>query len=159
LIINYMKGEYAMKKICISAIVVCVLLCLSGCKQSQEEQTTTEQEQPEAAVEKEPERPRDIVSNDATLTMVPGSGNTLGIDLTNKIAVRGVQFTITGAKIAEVRTTPRTESFSANSNKESGIVILLSLTGNTIAPGTGAIAEISYEAGGTPVLADIKIGK
>jgi len=148
-----------MKKICMGAMAMFVLLCFSGCKESQEEPKQTEKEQMEATVEKQPERTRDVTSSDATLTIVQGTGNAVGIDLENKISVRGVQFTLTGAKITDVRTTLRTEGFNANFNQESGIVILLSLAGNEIAPGTGAIAEIICEEGGSPALTDIKIGK
>ena len=157
--INHMKGEHAMKKICIGTIVVCVLLFLSSCKKSQEEPKTTEKEQTELTVKKKPVRTRDVASSDATLTIVQGTGNTVGINLTNKIPVRGVQFTLPGVKITALRTTPRSDGFMANFNQESGVVIMLSLSGNKIAAGTGAIAEIICEEGGSPTISDIKIGK
>ena len=78
----------------------------------------------------------------ATLKVVAGSGNAVGIDLTNSGPVRGVQFTLEGAKITEVRTTSRTPGYLSKFNGENGKVILVSTSGDTIAPGTGPIAEI-----------------
>ena len=115
-----------------------------SCKKTQEEQKTTEK----AKVEKKAQGPMTVESKDATLKIIEGSGNTVGIDLTNTIPVRGVQFTIEGAKITEVRPTSRIKGFLAESNKESGIVIIVSMSGNTIAPGTGLIAEVIYDKGG-----------
>ena len=100
-----------------------------------------------------------VESKDATLKIIEGSGNTVGIDLTNTIPVRGVQFTIEGAKITEVHPTSRIKGFLAESNKESGIVIIVSMSGNTIAPGTGLIAEVIYDKGGSASLSGIKIAK
>ena len=81
-------------------------------------------------------------SVDATLKVVAGSGNVVGIDLTNSGPVRGVQFTLEGAKITEVRTTSRTPGFLSKFNGENGKVILVSASGDKIAQGTGLIAEI-----------------
>jgi hypothetical protein len=102
---------------------------------------------------------RMVESNDAILKIVGSSENIFGIDLTNKIPIRGVQFTIQEAKITAVRTTPRTTGFLAEFNKETGIVIMVSTTGNTIAPGSGLIAEIGCDKGVAAVLSDIKIAK
>lgn len=81
----------------------------------------------------------------ATLKLVSGSGNKSGIDLTNTVPVRGVQFTVNGVNLTEVRTTSRTASFMAKFNEANGRVILVSLTKDEIAPGKGPIAEIIYE--------------
>ena len=85
-----------------------------------------------------PEEP----SEDAILKLVEVSGNILGIDLTNDVPVRGVQFTLEGPEITDVLTTSRTEGFFAQFNKENGKVIMLSLVGDSINPGMGPIAEI-----------------
>ena len=107
-----------------------------------------------APAEKSPEKK-------ATLKVVPATGNTAGIELTNTVPVRGVQFTGKGVKLTEVRTTSRTPGFLAKFNEENGIVLVLSLTDEEVAPGTGLIAEIIYEkppAPGSAVsIADIKI--
>ena len=100
-----------------------------------------------------PEEP----GGDATLTLVEVSGNILGIDLTNDVPVKGMQFTIEGPKITEVRTTSRTEGFSPSFNEENGKVILISLSGGEITPGNGLIAEILHDNGGSASLSEIKI--
>jgi len=58
--------------------------------------------------------------------------------------------------MTEVRTTSRTAGFLVDFNKESGIFILVSTSGNEIAPGTGLIAEIIYEKGGSASLSGMK---
>ncbi len=107
--------------------------------------------------------PEDILpeepGGDAILKLVDVSGNILGIDLTNDVPVRGAQFTLGGVKINEVRTTSRTEGFSASFNEENGRVILISLSGGEITPGNGLIAEILHDNGGSASLSEIKIVK
>jgi hypothetical protein len=95
----------------------------------------------------------------AILTLLEVSGNTLGIDLTNDVPVRGVQFTLEGVEIIDVLTTSRTEGFSPSFNEENGRVVLLSLSGDGIAAGNGLIAEILYDddGGGSASLSEIKI--
>ena len=100
-----------------------------------------------------PEEP----SEDAILKLVEVSGNILGIDLTNDVPVQGVQFTLEGPKITEVRTTSRTEGFSPSFNEENGRVILISLSGSKITTGKGLIAEILCDDGGSASLSEIKI--
>jgi hypothetical protein len=101
-----------------------------------------------------PEEP----GEDAILTLLEVSENTLGIDLTNDIPVRGVQFTLEGPEIIDVLTTSRTEEFSPSFNEENGTVILISLSGDEIAAGKGLIAEIIYDdGGGSASLSEIKI--
>jgi len=102
-----------------------------------------------------PEEP----SEDAILKLVEVSGNILGIDLTNAVPVKGVQFTLEGPKITEVRTTSRTEGFSPSFNEENGRVILVSLSGGEITTGKGLIAEILCDNGGSASLSEIKIAK
>ena len=94
-----------------------------------------------------------------TLTLAPGTGNSAQIELSNDVPVRGVQFTLSGAQPTEVRTTPRTEGFLASFDKNSGKVILVSLSGKTIAPGTGPIAEVVGSNGSTSNVSGVVIGK
>ena len=144
-----------MKKLCLISLILCLFLGGPSCKKTNEGQKTTGK----AKVEKKAQGPMTVESKDATLKIVEGSGNTVGIDLTNTIPVRGVQFTIEGAKITEVRPTSRIKGFLAEFNKESGIVIIVSMSGDTIAPSTGLIAEVIYNKGGSASLSGIKIAK
>ena len=81
----------------------------------------------------------------ATLTLKTGEKNTFGIDLINSVPVRGIQFTLSGLKMTEVRTASRTAGFLAKFNEETGIVILVSTAADEIAPGTGPVLEILGE--------------
>ncbi len=144
-----------MKKLCLISLTLCLFLGGPSCKKTKEGQKTTTK----AKVEKKAKDSMVAESKDATLKIVEGSGNTVGIDLTNTIPVRGLQFTIKGAKITEVRPTSRIKGFLAESNKESGIVIIVSMSGDKIAPGTGLIAEVIYDKGGSASLSGIKIAK
>ena len=81
----------------------------------------------------------------ATLTLKPDEKNTFGIDLKNSIPVRGIQFTVNGLKMTEVRTASRTAGFLAKFNEETGIVILVSTAADEIAPGKGAVLKILGE--------------
>ena len=148
-----------MKKIYLIPLLLCLFLSVSSCKKSQEEPKTKVEKEVEKKVEKKLEDSRKVKSEDATLKIVAGSGNVFGIDLTNKIPIRGVQFTLEGAKMTDVRTTSRTTGFLASFNAESGIVILLSASGDKIAPGTGLIVEIICDKSSSASLSEIKIGK
>ena len=144
-----------MKKLCVISLILCLFLGGPSCKKTKEEQKTPKKEKVE-------EKAKDSMvaeGKDATLKIVEGSGNTVGIDLTNTVPVRGMQFTIKGAKITEVRPTSRLAGFLAEFNRESGIVIILSTSGDKIASGTGLIAEIIYDKGGSASLSGIKIAK
>jgi hypothetical protein len=81
----------------------------------------------------------------ATLKVKNGSGNTIGIDLINSVPIRGVQFTISGVTMTEVRTTSRTEGFLAKFNEETGIVILVSTAADEIPPGKGSVLDVIGE--------------
>ena len=85
------------------------------------------------------------------------SGNSVGIDLTNGVPVRGVQFTVEGVKATEVRTTSRTAGFIAKFNEKNGRVIMVSSSGGAITPGKGAIAEIICDNPKSARLSEIKI--
>jgi len=89
-----------------------------------------------------------------TLTLA-SSGNNAMVNLRNDAPVRGVQFTIGGAK--DVRTTSRTEGFF--SEVKNGKVLLFSLSGKTIAPGKGPIAEVLGNNGSSDRLSGITIAE
>lgn len=144
-----------MQKLCLISLILCLFLGSPSCKKSQEEPRT----KVERKMEKKAQDTMEVDSKDATLKIVAGSGNVLGIDLTNNVPIRGVQFTIEGVKMIDVRTTSRTAGFLAEFNKEAGIVIMISTSGGKIAPGTGLIAEIISDKGGSANLSGIKIGK
>ena len=108
---------------------------------------------PEEPQEQQPEELR----QDAILKLVEVRENMCGIDLKNTVSVRGVQFTLEGVTIAEVRTTSRSEGFFASFNKENGKVIMASLSGDEIPPGKGSIAEIVCEKSGAAHLSEVKI--
>jgi hypothetical protein len=149
------KGVIEMKKLCLFSLILCLFLGVPSCKKNKDEQKTTMKEK----VEKKAQDSRMVESKDATLKIVEGAGNTVGIDLANNVPVRGVQFAIEGVQMTEVRTTSRTAGFLADFNKESGIVIMASTSGDNIAPGTGLIAEIICDKGGSASLSGIKIAK
>jgi hypothetical protein len=81
----------------------------------------------------------------AVLSIGKVSKNKIAIDLVNSVPVRGVQFTMLGVKMTEVRAVSRTTGFFVKFNEETGIVILASTTGDEIVPGKGPIAEVVFE--------------
>jgi len=94
---------------------------------------------------------------ETNLTITTGPENGVNLELSNKGAVRGMQFTIKGAKPKEIIPINRAEGFFAKYNEKTGMVVLVSISGKTIAPGTGPIAEIICDKGSSPSLSDIKI--
>ena len=98
-------------------------------------------------------------AGNATLSLGSSSGNSTNVELSNDVPVKGVQFTLNGAKPSEVRTTSRTEGFFAKVNESSGTVIMVSLSGKTIAPGEGPIAEVVCKNGGSAHLSGQTISK
>ena len=108
---------------------------------------------PDDIDEDQPEEPQQNVS----LQLVEISEDMVGIDLSNTVPVRGVQFTIGGVEIADVLTTSRSDDFFASFKEENGRVIMLSLGGNEIAPGEGLIAEILIDGSGSARLSEIVI--
>lgn len=115
----------------------------------------------EATIKVKPEKEKAAIApkaeKKATLNIKAGSGNTLGIELVNSVPVRGTQFTISGVKITEVRTTKRTAGFLAKFNEKNGIVILISTSDDKIAPGNGSIAEVICDKPGSAQLSGVKI--
>ena len=94
---------------------------------------------------------------EALLNIKAGSGNTLNVDLTNSVPVRGLQFTLSGVKITEVRTTKRAAGFLAKFNEVNGAVVLISTAEERIAPGKGPIAEVICDKPGSAQLSGIKM--
>ena len=86
-----------------------------------------------------------------------GGKNTAKLELQSDIPVRALQFSVTGAKITEVRTTGRAKGFFSKFNEQNGMVIILSTTGEEIAAGKGEVAEIVCDKPATAKLADVKI--
>jgi hypothetical protein len=80
-----------------------------------------------------------------SLSVVYTSGNSASLPLDNQGEVGGVQFDVGGTQVTEVRTTARTEGFFAQFIN--GRVILIPLSGGSIAPGTGPIVEIVHSGG------------
>ena len=144
-----------MKEFYLILLILCLFLSGPGCKKSKEEAKTTVDKK----VEKASQTPTVRKDEESTLKIVTSSDNAVGVDLTNKVPVKGVQFTIEGVKVNEVRTTSRTEGFSASFNKENGRVILVSLSGGEITTGNGLIAAILCVGGGSASLSEIKIVK
>jgi arylsulfatase A-like enzyme len=101
-----------------------------------------------------------IVENEkASLKIIDLSDHLLGIQLTNTVPVRGVQFTLEGVKISEVRTTAHTKGFLADFNSASGAVIIISASGDKIKTGKNLIVEVVYEMAEMANLSKIKIVK
>lgn len=148
-------------------IILSLVFIALGCSKSQDESTTGNKEQStantldDATRQKAKEKlqlPTAADSKEATLTLANISQNTFGIELQNSAPVRLVQFTINGIKDAQVRSTARTDGFLIKFTKDNTKVTILSPSGNTIAPGSGFIVEMSCDAP-TATLSDIKIAK
>jgi len=152
-----------MKQLCLIMMVLYLLLGVSSCKKSQEQPNAKTVKKVEKKVEKKVRKksqaPMAVESGDATIKIVEGSGNVLGIELTNKVPIRGVQFILEGAQASEVHTTSRTKGFVADFNKASGKVVILSVSGGKIPSGTGAIAEVVCDKKDSASLSDIKLIK
>ena len=144
-----------MKEFYLILLILCLFLSGPGCKKSKEEAKTTVDKK----VEKASQTPTVRKDEESTLKIVTSSDNAVGVDLTNKVPVKGVQFTIEGVKVNEVRTTSRTEGFLAEFNEKNGKVILLSLSGNKIGQGNGPILEIICDKADSARLSGIKIVK
>ena len=81
---------------------------------------------------------------------LPGSvSSPVEVSLGNDVPVRGVQFVFCNEDdfltLNEIRTTERTEGFLVQFNQDNGIVLLVSLSGNTIVPGSGPILELLFD--------------
>jgi len=77
------------------------------------------------------------------LKLVKGPDKNIAlVELQNPVPVAGVQFKIEGARMTEVRTTKRTAGFICKFNDANGMVLMVSATGDEIAPGSGSICDI-----------------
>ena len=153
-----------MRVLCIATIVVFLLLGVSSCNSTGQDQSKTKAveeggEKADKTVEKKSIQIEAAGGEDATLKLVGGSETTLGIELTNTVPIRGVQFTLKGADMSEIRTTARSKDFLADFNKEAGRVVILSASGDKIAPGSGLIAELVCDTIDSASLSEIKIVK
>jgi hypothetical protein len=152
-----------MRLLCLATIVLSLFLGISGCNPAQDQSKTKPVEESGEKVEKTVRKKQIQIeaagSEDATLTIVPGSDTTLGIELTNSVPIRGVQFTLEGADMSEIRTTSRSKDFLADFNREAGKVVILSASGDKIASGSGLIAELVCDKIDSASLSEIKIVK
>ena len=152
-----------MRVLCLVTIVISLFLGISGCKPVQDQSKTKPVEESGEKADKTVRKKEILIeaagSEDATLTIVPGSGTTLGVELTNSVPIRGVQFTLKGADMSEMRTTARSKDFIADFNREAGKVVILSATGDKIASGSGLIAELVCDKIDSASLSEIKIVK
>jgi len=96
-------------------------------------------------------------ATEPSLGLKAGDKNTAKLELRSDIPVRALQFSVSGAKITEVRTTGRAKGFFSKFNEKNGMVIILSTAGEEIAPGKGEVAEIVCDKPATAKLADVKI--
>ena len=161
-----------MRQLYVTLLLLSIILCGTGCKQAQEKSVAREeksavQEQiqekaeakPAKKAETKPQNPVKLASEDAKLKIVAGAENVLGIELENKVPIRGVQFALQGVKITELRTTERTKGYISKFNEATGIIILVDMSGKTIPPGTGLIAEVVCDKGGSAQLSEIKLAR
>ena len=121
-------------------------------------------EEPPEEIDQEPpadeideDEPEEEQQQDISLQLVDIAEDMVGIDLTNTVPVRGVQFTIEGVAITDVLTTSRSEDFMASFNEENGRVLMVSLAGDEIASGEGLIAEILFDGNGPAHVSEIVI--
>ena len=130
-----------------------IVLCTAGVPLSAlAEENVTPGVKVEAAPAQQPQ-----VEKKAVLTLNPVSEKVLGVDLSNTVPVRGVQFTVSGVAISELRTTKRTAGFLAKFNEKNGKAIILSTSGASVAPGKGAIAEIICDKPSAATLSEVQI--
>ena len=161
-----------MKQHCVILLLLSVILCGPGCRKAQEEPASAQEksavqeegtqktlQMPEKKVEAKPQNPMQLDSGDAKLKIVPGGENVVGVELENKVPIRGVQFLLKDVKITEIRTTARTEGYLAKFNEATGIIILVDMSGKKIPPGTGPIAEVICDKAGSARLLDIKLAR
>jgi len=148
---------------CLATLVLFLFLGVSSCNPVKEQSKTKTAEEggekAEETVRKKSIQVEAAESKDATLTLVSGAGTTLGIELTNSVPIRGVQFTLKGADMSEIRTTARSKDFLADFNKEAGKVVILSASGGKIASGSGLIAELECNNIDAASISEIKLVK
>lgn len=152
-----------MRVLCLATVVISLFLGISGCNPVQDQSQTKPLEESGEKVKKTVRKKQLLVeaagNEDATLKIVRESETTLGIELTNSVPIRGVQFTLKGADMSEIRSTARSKDFLADFNREAGKVVILSPSGDKIASGSGLIAELVCDKIDAPSLSEIKIVK
>ena len=152
-----------MRVLCLATIVVFLFIGISGCNPVQDQSKTKPAEESGEKADKAVKKKQTLVeaagSEDATLKIVPVSETTLGLELTNSVPIRGVQFTLKDADISEIRATVRSKDFLTDFNKESGKVVILSASGDKIAAGSGLIAELVCATIDSASVSEIKIVK
>jgi len=149
----------------LSLATIGFFLCLevSSCKQAPDQPKTKPPAEPvkqaEQTVDTKPSTVEAAGEEDATLSIVSATSSSLGIELTNRVPIRGVQFTLKGAAMREIRTTTRSKDFLADFNREAGKVVILSASGDKIAAGSGLIAEVVCDSIEGASLSEIKLVK
>jgi len=148
-----------LKKSLLVFIVGLCVLCIAGLpltSQSAEKKASATAKG--KAVEGKAEKEK-AVAQKAVLRTGLIVGTKVSLELANSVPVRGVQCTLSGIKITEVRTTARTAGFLAKFNEANGTIIIISTTADEIAPGAGAVAEVICEKapGSELKLSDIKL--
>ncbi len=153
-IMHLIRGELKVEKRIVKYVLITMAVFLLGAGaplvSQAGEATVKPPEEKAAPVKSQPEKK-------ALLDIKAGSGNTLNVDLTNSVPVRGLQFTLSGVKITEVRTTKRAAGFLAKFNEKNGAVVLISTAEERIAPGKGPIAEVICDKPGSAQLSGIKM--
>jgi hypothetical protein len=92
------------------------------------------------------------------LSIAPGANKAIAtVALQNDVPIRGVQFTVEGALMTEVRTTQRTGGFIVKFNEKNGKVLIVSASGDDIAPGKGPIADIVCDKPDKAKLLNVKV--
>ena len=108
------------------------------------------------------------LTDTATVSVADGSGapdstgNPVDIELDNTMAVGGVQFTLTfddsllSTDCDVTTTTPRSShmDMACNDWADSIKVLIFSMTGDSILPGTGPIVKVLFDVSGTAVIGD-----
>jgi len=109
--------------------------------------------------EEDDKTPSPDAKEDASLTLSGGTESSVSLELNNDVPVRGIQFTLEGAKPSDIRTTSRAEGFVAQFNEKNGKVVLVSISGGKISPGSGPICEVGCDSPGAAKLSKIRISK
>ena len=138
-------------------MVATVFLCAGLSILSGAEGGTIKITQPKKEGKKAKEVKKAPAQEKIPLTIVKSTKTSAHVEMNNSMPVRGVQFTLDGTKIVEVRTTPRTTGFLIKFNEKNGMVLLVSAAADTIAPGKGAIAEVICDTPGAARLSGVKV--
>jgi hypothetical protein len=144
-----------MNKVLLWVLVLALLMFGPGCVKTEEGAVIKKG----GAAEKAPVTQSHEIDKESTIVISAVSDTSVTVSLNNSAPVRGVQFTLQGARISDVRTTPRTGDFMAKFNEENGRIILISLSRAVIAPGTDPILEIDCEQPASANISGVKVAK